>query len=133
MSSEDLTAKLDGVIAYYKVAAADGWTVAEVYSVITRAVATLLKLLTAPDAVAPAELKAVVLAAFDKLYDEVMAPIDIPYVPDVIETRFVDPILKVALRDQVAGILDALLKIFEREAVPPPVTGPAGAAAVVPY
>lgn len=107
----DLKAELDELLAYYKSLKTDGWSMEDIYSFVTRAVASLVRLVGEYDATTT-DLKATVLAAFDELYDKVVAPIDIPYVPERIEARFVDPFLKAALKKQVAGMIDGLVRVF---------------------
>lgn len=137
LTATDLTSALDAVLAHYKELAPAAWSVERVYSLATRLIATLVTTVARHPA-APAELnaddlKATVLAAFDKFYDDVIAPLDIPFVPNFIETRWVDPMLKAALHKQVSGIFDAVLKILGQAPaltpgdLPPPATADAPA------
>lgn len=54
------------------------------------------------------EKKAAVLAAVDKLFDTLLAPIDIPYIPDLIERTVVDP----ALKKLALAAADGLIEFF---------------------
>ncbi len=126
LTAADLNKEVEDVLAHYRRYKVDGWTVTEVYEFITRATGSLVRLVGEYDP-SHDDLKATVLAAIGKLYDDVLAPIDIPYVPNIIETRFLDPAIRSALLKQVSGMIDGLLKIF---ADPPAV--PPGAPAVTP-
>lgn len=112
MTQTDLKTELDQLIAYYKSLDTTGWTIEEVYSFITRATASVIKVVSKYN---PAELdlKTTVLVAFDEIYDKVIAPIDIPYIPHFIEQRFVHPMLKKALHKQISGIMDGVIRIFQ--------------------
>lgn len=55
-----------------------------------------------------ADKKTAVMAAIDKLYDTLIAPIDIPYIPELIEASVVDP----ALKKLVLAAADGMVEFF---------------------
>lgn len=112
LTAADLNTELNELLTYYKSLKTDGWTIEEIYSFIVRSIGSITRLVGKYNP-ATDDLKATVLAAFDNLYDNVIAPIDIPYIPNIIETRFVDPLIKKALHKQVSGILDGIVAIFK--------------------
>jgi hypothetical protein len=61
-----------------------------------------------------AQLRAQVLEAFAKFYDEVIAPIDLPDVPNFVERSVVDPVVKLLLLQYVAGVFDSLAGIITK-------------------
>lgn len=124
LTMTDLKKELNELLAYYKSLKTDGWTMEEIYSFITRSVASIVRLV-GEYSTSETDIKTTVMTAIDELYDNVIAPIDIPYVPNLIETRFVDPLIKAALKKQISGIIDGLLKVFDRPPTPnPEVTTP---------
>lgn len=136
----DLVHGFDAIIAHYKSLAKDGWTLAEIWEMTQSATASFIKLVQSVDAsLATASLKEIVLAAAADFYDQVIAPIDIPHIPNFIETRFVDPKVKEIFLKLVTGAVDSLNKVFGRElttVTPPPASGtphPALPSGFVPY
>lgn len=71
------------------------------YSGVKRAVQTAKDL-----PLAGADKKAAVLDAAGKLYDTVIAPIDIPYIPAILENSVVDPMLKTLYMDSLSGLIE---------------------------
>ena len=59
------------------------------------------------------ELKEKVIEAAEKFYEEVIVPIDIPGVPNIIEP-LVDKAIGKALRPLIAGAVDGILKLYDR-------------------
>ena len=55
-----------------------------------------------------ADKKAAVMDGIGKLYDAVIAPIDIPYIPEIVEASVVDP----ALKKLVLAAADGLVEFF---------------------
>ena len=66
----------------------------------------------------PEEKKTVILAGVGRVYAEVIAPLDVPHVPEYFEGAFVDPILGSAMHAVTAGLLDALLRRDAKASVP---------------
>lgn len=56
--------------------------------------------------------KETVLAAFDRFYDEVLVPLDIPLVPEFVEKTYVDPLVRQFLRDQAENVFDAVSSLL---------------------
>jgi hypothetical protein len=80
--------------AEYAAAKSDGKvTAAEMFRLFTVGIEALVKAASALS-MPGAEKKAAVMEAVAKLYDEVLAPIDLPYVPEFVEASVLDPALK---------------------------------------
>ncbi len=56
--------------------------------------------------------KETVLAAFDKFYDTVVAPFDIPMIPEFIENTYIDPAVRTFVRSQAANTFDAVSSLL---------------------
>lgn len=59
--------------------------------------------------VAGPDKKAAVLDAAGKLYDTIIAPIDIPLVPALIESTVVDPLLKSITLQALGGLIEVFV------------------------
>lgn len=118
------------VIGHYKEAARDGLSVAEVWRLVSAAVASFLKLMDTLVVLGDADKKEAALQFAARLYDQVIAPLDIPRVPAFIENNFVDPAIRSLFLSLAAGLVDTLLTVFAREAGP---AAPAAPAGFVPY
>ncbi len=57
------------------------------------------------------ESKEAVLLSLDNFYARVLAPLDIPFVPEWIENRFVDPVIGGWMHEIVSGLYDALFPV----------------------
>ena len=114
-----------------KAATADGTvTASEVWSILTRGVASLIQLANTMGAYTGAEKKEAVIKAVQRLYDEVIAPLDIPGIPNFLENTIVDPLIGRAVPIVLSGIIDGLVSIFNKEGnwIPTVPEGPAAPA-----
>lgn len=121
--------EVDAVVVYYRNRAADGFTLVEAFALTTRALATLVRLVKIlhPDGkkLSNDQRKALILRAAERLYDEVIAPMNVPRTPNLVETPFVDPALRGAWMSLMDGLTDALLRIVPE--------APALVSGVIPY
>lgn len=62
----------------------------------------------------PAERQAAVLEAFDRFYVEVVAPIDLPGVPEYTERSIVDPAVGQIWHGLALALVDAIARLRER-------------------
>jgi hypothetical protein len=112
---ENLKHDFDALVVQYKADAKDGMSVAEIWSLALGAVASLVRLV---EGVAPtmggADKKTAVLQLAASFYDQVLAPLDIPYVPEPLERMIVDPTIKKIFLQLVGGSVDRLVQIFNR-------------------
>lgn len=100
--------------AAYDVARADGnVTASEAFDLFIDCVRRLVTI-ASEFAVPGADKKAAVMAAVDKLYDAVLAPIDLPYIPEVVERTVIDP----ALKKGVLFVSDRLIELFVKQLPP---------------
>lgn len=102
---------VENAIQHYKDLAKDGWTISEVWDMVTRSIATLSEIANLMLGLTAEQRRGTVLDAAGQLYDDVIAPMDIPGVGPFIERRFVDPIVRRVLLQMAAGAYDALYKI----------------------
>lgn len=124
---DQMKAAVADVIAFYKEAAKDGLTLNEVWSLTTKAVGTLVTVAEGFKEFGGADKKAAVLAAAGEFYDAVLAPIDIPKVPDFLERTVVDPALRQVWLKVVDGMVDGLVGIFNKTQWPTLPAAPAPA------
>lgn len=121
--------QIDEIIAHYKQLTKDGWTVDEVWEMTQSGIASFMKVIETIGGISAQQKKAVVLEAASRFYDRVIAPLDIPRVPEFLETRLVDPAIKNFFLKLVSGAVDSLTNIFNRVGwsdVPPGVNGANG-------
>lgn len=91
-------------------AKADGRiTVAEIFQLVGEAV-SLLVAAASTLSVSGADKKQLVTDAAQKLYDEVIRPIDIPGIPNVIENTIVDPAIGKAIPYIVSGLIEVFVR-----------------------
>lgn len=113
MSIDKFWLAVDEVINAYKAAASDGITFEEAWALSLRGLNTLIVLAEALSGLAGEEKKKVVLDAFARFYDGVVAPYDIPRIPNVVEV-FVDGAIKQIFLMLAASSIDAIVAVLQR-------------------
>lgn len=106
--------QVDEIISHYKTLAKDGWTVTEIWELAQSGVASFMRLVEAAGEYTSVEKRDAVLKAAALLYDRVIAPLDIPNVPEFLERSLVDPAIKKFFLQLVAGAIDSLTNVFNR-------------------
>lgn len=61
----------------------------------------------------PVAAKAVVMLMIDDFYTKVVAPLDIPYVPNLIENTFVDPAVGRVFHEVASAVYDIVVKALD--------------------
>jgi hypothetical protein len=121
-SDSNLTEQMDGHVAKFITRARESMpanlSLDEVWSMAIRAVTFLVLLAEQFRGASGADKKEAVLAAAAKFYDEVIAPIDIPKVPEFLEAGLIDPILKKLWLRLVAVLVDGLVHVFNQAGWP---------------
>lgn len=111
---DDIQSSLDIIIDDYKAKSSDGkFTFAEIFSLLTNAVGTLVKLVEGFVDYTGDEKKQAVLAAIERLFDEVIAPLDIQAIPNIVE-GILDSALKKLVLTAADGLIDAFVNIFNK-------------------
>ena len=111
---DDLRAAIDKIIADYKAANADGkLSFTEIFTLVSNAVATFVQLMENFGSGTGAEKKAAVITAIEQFFDEVIIPIDIKGIPNLLE-GIVDTALKQLVLTLANGWVDAIVNIFNR-------------------
>ena len=111
---QELSGSIDGVIAAYKESRTDGKTsFSEVMTLAYNASATFVKLIEGLSDKSGVEKKEVVLAAIGKFYDEVIAPMDISGIPNLVE-GMVDSAIRALIMTLVGSWIDAVVNIFNK-------------------
>lgn len=106
--------EIDVLIKEAKEATADKViTLSEVWTLSSHVIASFVKIADTLNADG-ADKKAVVLKAAELLYDEVIAPIDIPKIPNVIEPTF-DKFAKSLFLELVSGLIDFVVKFTKKD------------------
>lgn len=115
---ETVEAQLKALIAHYKTVAVDGLTVEEIWELVQDAIASAMRIIKSADAQSgntpSLTFDEVIMHFAEEFYDQVLGPIDLPKIPNVIETRFVDPALRGAFLRLVRGMVNSLKKILGR-------------------
>lgn len=111
--------EIDKLIAHYKQSASDGLSLPEVFNLFSDFVASCVRIVDlfaarSSHKILGADKKAAVLAAVGVFYDNVIAPLDIPYVPELLEKRFVDPALRSLFLRLAEGLIDTLVAMLNR-------------------
>ena len=102
--------QVDSIIKEYREISADGtFTVAEVWKMSQDAAASFVKIAEAYEATG-ADKKAAVMEAAAKFYDEIVAPIDIKQIPNVVEPIF-DKFARVLFLELISGAIDSLVTV----------------------
>lgn len=116
--------ELKNAIAYYRGQTPAGIDLAGLWQLTLKAVASFIEIVDSlASAATGPEKKRVVMAAAAEFYDKVLGPLNIPRLPDLIETNIVDPALRALWLSFVDGAIEALLKILQNGATtmkPPP-------------
>ena len=111
---DELRASIDEIVASYKAANADGkLSFSEIFTLLGNAAATFVQLVESFSNGTGAEKKAAVLQAIEKLFDEVIIPIDIKGIPNMLEA-IVDRALKQLVMSLADGWVDSLVNIFNK-------------------
>jgi hypothetical protein len=111
---QELSGSIDSVIAAYKQSRTDGKTsFSEVMTLVYNASATFVKLIEGVSGKSGVEKKEVVLEAVGKFYDEVIAPIDISGIPNLVE-GMVDSAIRALIMTLVGSWIDAVVNIFNK-------------------
>ena len=104
--------EVDKVISVYKDKKLDGLTFKEVFEVLTTAVSSFVRLVESVGGAHPGKWKkAVVVAAIESFYEQVIKPIDLP-IPDWLEWTVVDPVLEKSIAPVISGLIDGLVTLF---------------------
>ena len=105
---EVIRERVDAIVASAREKASDGLTLAEVWGLLEESVRALILLAETLAAVGGAEKKELALAAAERLYREVIQPIDLPWIPDAI----IDPLIGAAIRPYLGWLIDRLVARF---------------------
>lgn len=110
---ETLKEEVNVMVAAYRVATADKKvTMEELWSLFQKASFGLVRVAEQVGGTG-VEKKAAVLAALDKFYDEVIGPLDIQYVPNIVEP-YVDNMLKKLVMQMADGGIDAFVTFLNQ-------------------
>jgi len=110
----EFKAAIDAVIADYKAKAKDGLTIPEIWELSSNALATFVSLAGKLKTLSGADKKKLVMDAAADFYDKVIAPIDIPRVPNFVEVTVVDPAVRQLWLMLADGAVEALVNIFNK-------------------
>lgn len=111
---EQLKGAIEEIIAAYKDVYADKKiTFGEMLTLVTRACATFVKLVESMGQGTGEEKKNAVVTAVSQFYDVVIAPMDIPGIPNFVEPM-VDQGAKLVIMTVAASAVDALVAIFNK-------------------
>lgn len=105
----------DALLVHYKALAKDGMTLSDAWELANDAVSSATRVIEEIQTeYGGSTKKEVVLKFASDFYDQVLAPIDLPRVPNVIETRWVDPALKEVYMLLVNGAINSIVKVSNR-------------------
>jgi len=104
---------VDQIIAKYKEMAVDGLTIIEILKLAYGAVATLVQLVQGYEDYTGEQKKEAVLKALERVFDEVISPIDIKRIPNIIEP-IIDKGLKELVLTLADPLIDQLVNIFNK-------------------
>jgi hypothetical protein len=104
---------VETTITHYTDLAKDKLTLAEVGGLLTSAAASFLRIFKDANGLG-ADTKETILEILGVLFDRIAPRVDIPWVPEVIESRVVDPKLRKAILHFADGAIDSLIGIFNR-------------------
>ena len=111
---EQLKGAIEEIIAAYKDVYADKKiTFGEMLTLVTRACATFVKLVESMGQGTGEEKKNAVVTAVSQFYEVVIAPMDVPVIPNFVEPM-VDQGTKLVIITVAASAVDALVAIFNK-------------------
>lgn len=109
---------LQDMVARFQAARGDGTiTIAEGVQLLTHAVGHLVRVVESLGGTGAQKKDAVVRAA-QRFYDEVLAPLDLPFVPNLLERTVVDPLIGRAVPVVVGGLIDGIVDFFNTSGWP---------------
>lgn len=114
---DNIKGEVDKIIAHYKERISDGFQWDDAWSLLQKATASFVYLVEAFSPISGlsgAEKKAAVLEAAGRAFDDLIAPLDIPYVPAILEKTIVDPGLRALWLKMLSGTIDALVAVLNR-------------------
>ena len=114
---EQIKAEHGALVTEAKALIADGLSWGEAWILVRRATETIVAIVDVVQA-AGDQKKALALLCVDKFYDQVIAPIDIPYVPNWLETRFVDPAIGKAVHEFAEIAIDRIVDLWNKDGWP---------------
>lgn len=110
---EIVKTEIDMVINEVKLATTDKTlTLSEVWKIVTKCMAAFTEIAKELDGTNE-EKKAVVMSAAEKLYDELLGPMDIQAIPNFIEPM-VDRFARAAFLEIVGGVVDGLVYVLKK-------------------
>lgn len=112
---DSIKENIDQLIAEAKDKSADGMTAAEAWELFLDGKAAIVRLVERAGGTGAAKKEAAVKAA-ERFYAEVIAPIDLPSVPNVIE-GVVDAAVGRMIRPIISATIDFLVKTFNETKV----------------
>lgn len=113
---EDIQASVKQLIESYKLKAADGLTFSEATKLFTEAIGEIVKILQTTGGTG-AEKRAAAIQAAQAFYDNVLAPIDIPGIPNLIVEPIVDKTIGGFIPAIVGGLIDGMVQVFKLNGV----------------
>ena len=108
------------LIAEGKALLADGFSIADLWAIVPKAWKAIVGIVETLEGAKGSEKKALAMYCVDRFYNEVIAPIDIPYLPNFIERRYFDPAMGRAVHEVADRAIDSLVDLFNREESPAP-------------
>lgn len=111
--SEQLDQELSALLDHYKALSRNGMEFSEIWELFQSAVASAARVVKQANADDDTVLE-ISLAFAASVYDGIIAPIDLPKVPNVVEKRIVDPLIRTLFLNLVEGSIKSMIKIFGR-------------------
>ena len=106
--------EVESLIAEVKLDTADKiLSLSEVWTLAAHCISSFVKIADKLD-VEGKDKKQVVMEAAEKLYDEVIAPLDIPKIPNMVEPMF-DRLAKSVYLEILSGIVDFVVKFTKKD------------------
>lgn len=109
---DTLADEFSRVIADAKAKAADGISLRDVTAIFLDVVGTFIRIAAQTKDVDGATKREAVVVACETFYREVIAPIDLPYIPNIIE-GMIDRQIEAAIRPVVEGMIDGVYRLLK--------------------
>jgi len=111
---EKIKVEVEGIMASARIKLIDGLDFSEIAQLVRETVEAFVRVVAAVRE-NPADIKATVLGLCGKFYDEVIAPLDIPQIPDWLERGVVDPTCKQVFLAMIEAFLDYVIVAVQSE------------------
>jgi len=117
---DEIKEQVDALIIEFQAELEDGFQLGDIWRLAAEVSRRLVLIVEAMGGEAGEDKKAAVLEAVDLFYATVIAPLDLPYVPNFLERRVGDPLLGKLFHALASAAIDAIVGNYNATGWPTP-------------